>query len=151
MLKMTLSTEEIRDISSEYLNTGRKQESWEITAIEIDGQFINAGIRMSSTYQSVTDENRFHLTIFSTLEFLSQLIVIYFHVWAGLHKKTREVWMIDSRIHCKRSIRDPDDIRVSMEFMRMRKVGERIYATAIARVYDNKDGLFDAHLKAFLA
>lgn len=147
----TLSPESVQNISSEYLRTGRKQDSWEITAIEIDDKFIHAKIRMNSYYQSPTDENRFHLTIYSTLEFLSQLWIIYIHDWAGLEEKNREVWMVDCQIFCKRALRDPDNIQVSMEFVQIKNVGQKIYAKTKSRVYDKADGLFKVDMKGFLS
>ncbi len=71
---------EIQQLSSEYLDTGIKKESWEITEVDIDGPVLLAKLRMTSTCASETDEIGFHLTIFSTMEFLSQLANIYFHV-----------------------------------------------------------------------
>ncbi len=93
--KVCLSAAEIEKLSSHYLNDGRKQESWKIEQVEISGDLLNATLSMSSTYVSDTDEHGFHLTIFSTLEFLSQLMIIYGHNWAGLDEKTREGWMVE--------------------------------------------------------
>ena len=45
---------------------------------------------MRSAYVSGTDAGGFHLTIFSALEFASQLMIVYGHVWAGLEKKVRD-------------------------------------------------------------
>ena len=114
--KLLLSPEEVREISSPYLQHGRAEDVWEIKDIEIEDKFIRANIRMKSFYQSPTDNNGFHLSPFSTLEFVSQLNIIYGHIWAGADKKTREAWMLESNVACKEPIRSTENIHVEMEF-----------------------------------
>jgi hypothetical protein len=148
--KKILSTEEINKLSSVYLNEGIKQEGWEITHVEIEGNILTARIRMKSQYVSPTDTSGFHLTIFSTLEFLSQLTIIYAHVWAGLTEKTREGWMIECSVTSGQTIRDPNNIEVNMEVISIKKVGENILAVTKSRVFDST-GQFEARLKGFLS
>lgn len=148
--KKILSQEEIARLSSVYLNEGRKQDAWELSHIEIEDKILTARIKMRSHYISPTDPNGFHLTIFSTLEFLSQLTIIYAHVWAGYTEKTREGWMIASSISSKQTIRDPENIQVRMEVASIKKVGENILAVTSSRVFDSS-GLFEARLKGFLS
>ncbi len=144
-----LSVADIQNLSSHYLNEGRKQESWQIEEIEINGQHLTARVSMRTTYVSATDEKGFHLTIFTTLEFLSQLLIIYMHVRAGLSKKTREVWMVESSTRSVRAIRDSANIKVEMEVVSIRKRGENFYCVADYRVTDDQGGLFKVKLKAF--
>ncbi|MFZ2727720.1 MAG: hypothetical protein WAX77_15820 [Methylococcaceae bacterium] len=150
-IEKTLSHEEITQLSSVYLNEGRKQENWEIVAITIKGKQLTARLKMSSYYTSATDEAGFHLTIFSTLEFLSQLTIIYAHVWAGYNKKTREGWMVESQIVSKYAIRNPEAIFVNMEVASIKKRGENILAITQSKITDNQGGLFEARLKGFLS
>lgn len=142
---------DIGKLSSAYLSEGRKQESWVIEAIEIDGDELLASISMRSTFVSATDAGGFHLTIFSTLEFLSQLMIIYAHAWAGLSEKQREGWMVESSTRSLRAIRDPKNIKVQMRARSIRRRGEHLYCVADYRVTDSGDGLFEVTLKGFLS
>lgn len=146
-----LGPAEIEKLSSHYLNDGRKQESWKIEQVEISDGLLNATLSMSSTYVSDTDEHGFHLTIFSTLEFLSQLMIIYAHNWAGKDEKTREGWMVESHTKTVRAIRNPNAIDVEMKVDKMRKRGENLYCAADFCVTDDQDGLFEVQLKGFLS
>lgn len=148
--KKILSQEDISRLSSEYLNEGRKLEDWEITYVEIEEKTLTARVRMRSHFISPTDSSGFHLTIFSTLEFLSQLTIIYGHVWAGLIDKTMEGWMIECSISSKRPIRDPENIEVRMEVSSIKKLGDNILAITNSQVTDS-GGLFEARLKGFLS
>ncbi|MDP1708750.1 MAG: hypothetical protein Q8L89_06770 [Gammaproteobacteria bacterium] len=146
-----LSAADIQNLSSHYLNEGRKQESWQIEAVEINDKGLTAKVSMRTTYVSDTDAKGFHLAIFTAVEFVSQLMVIYMHVRAGLSKKTREVWMLESSTRCVRAIRDPSNIKVEMEVVSMRKRGENWYGVAANRVTDDQGGLFEIKLKGFLS
>ncbi|MDJ0520238.1 MAG: hypothetical protein QNJ74_29625 [Trichodesmium sp. MO_231.B1] len=59
---------------------------------------------MNSTFVSITDADAFHLTICSTSEFLSQLAIIYRHIWNWLTEKTFEAWVIESNFSYKKAI-----------------------------------------------
>jgi hypothetical protein len=146
----TYSIDDVDAISSPYLKEGRKQESWEIQSIEIDRRVLRARVKMTSLYVSQTDSG-FHLTIFSTLEFASQLMIIYAHDWAGLRKKLHEAWMVESTTRAVRQIRNPDDIRVEMNVRQMRRLAKRMICIADFRVTDDADGLFEVTLKGFLS
>ena len=150
VIKKKLNPEEIARLSSAYLNEGRAKEAWEISHIEIEDKILTARIRMRSCYTSPTDPEGFHLTIFSTLEFLSQLMIIYVHVWAGYTKKTKEGWMVDCSISSKHAIRDPENIQVRMEVTSIKKVQDNILIVTKSRVSDS-NGLFEARLKGFLS
>ena len=47
--KIILSQNDIAKLSSEYLNEGRKQETWEITYVEIEEKTLTARVRMLRT------------------------------------------------------------------------------------------------------
>jgi hypothetical protein len=150
-LQKKLTSTEIQRLSSVYLDSGVKQEAWKIAAIEIDGPVLRANIRMTSTCASITDEDGFHLTIFSTMEFLSQLANIFFHLWAGYEEKTREVWMRECNIQCKRPIRDKQKIMVRLEVKSLRRSGENALGIIHFEVTDSKDGRFEGKLKGVLS
>lgn len=146
-----LGAKEILPFSSDYLHHGRKLESWQIVKIIIDDNKLYADISMTSTYLSSSDAGGFHLTVFSTLEFLSELMIIYAHQWAGLSKKEREGWMVESNVKLIRAIRDPENIKVEMTIKAIRKRGANLMCIALYKISDSKGGLFEASLKGFLS
>ncbi|MBD3790507.1 MAG: hypothetical protein IE885_09160 [Campylobacterales bacterium] len=148
--KTELNREDIRKLSSYYLNEGRKQESWQIDHIMIEDTILDAHVSMRSTYLSSTDNNEFHLTIFSALEFLSQLMIIYAHVWAGRKEKVGEGWMIESSMQSLRVIRDPDNILVAMTVEKIKERGPNLYCIASYQITDAQGGLMKVRLKGFL-
>ena len=151
VLEKTLTSDEIERISSQYLSQGRREDIWEIASAQVKGDTLTASVRMRSYYRSPHDVGGFHLTSFSTLEFLSQLFIIYGHVLAGLTEKSQEAWMMESSISCRKAIRSADDIRVEMQFRTLRKMGARMLGEARARVWDEQGGEFTATIKALLA
>jgi hypothetical protein len=149
--KKILSQEEIDRVSSVYLKNRGLHDSWEITGVEIEGRTLTAGIRMRSYFSSPTDQEGFHLAMYPPIEFISQLMIIYVHVWAGLHEKTQEGWMIESSFSSKRAIRDPENIKVRMDVTSIRKLKEKIYIIAESKVTDRNGGLFEAWMKCLLS
>ena len=150
-LNLTLGPEQFKAWSSHYLNEGRKQESWRIGDINIRGRQLSTTVSMRSVYTSGTDSKGFHLTIFSTLEFLSELMIIYAHAWAGLQKKTKEGWMLESSTKSIRAVRNPDQIKVEMKVTAIKKLGDNIICIADYSVTDDQGGLFEVRLKGFLS
>lgn len=150
MLKKTLTPKDFAKISSPYLDTGVKQDSWSILEVDILEDTLKAKLRMKSTFVSPTDQGGFHLTVFSASEFLSQLAVIYGHVWSGLSEKKGEVWMVESHFYCKKAIREPENINVEMKFPIMRKTKDKILMFTQSKVFD-QNGLFTAELKYFFS
>lgn len=146
-----LNDNDIKRYYSDYLNNGRKAESWRIERVEIENDLLKSKIKINSAYFSNTDQNQFHLTIFTTLEFVSQLMIIYGHVWAGLERKSQEGWMVDSQIRAVKAIRNPDAIKVEMKIGRIRKQGKKGFCTAKYTITDDGDGLFEGSLKGFLS
>lgn len=149
-LEMQLSEKEIAGLSSAYIDEGVKKDAWEITSIEISGPLLKARLRMTSFFVSPTDPGGFHLTIFSTQEFLAQLANIYLHVAAGFETKSRETWMRESAITSRSVIRDPENIQVEMDFYGLKNIGDSVVSMARCRVFDDVGGLFTAKLKGLL-
>ena len=149
--KKLLTHKEIFILSSVYLREGLCDDKWEIINVEIEGNLLTARIKMSSTFVSPTDPNGFHLTTFSTLEFLSQLMLICGHTWAGYTEKTLEGWMVESNIKCKKTVRNPIGIQVEMEVKKIKKRGKNILMITRSRIFDDHGGHYEASLKGFLA
>jgi len=146
-----LRDDQIRHFYSDYLINGRRQESWLIEYVEIEDLTLKSSIRMSDIYLSGTDENKFHLTIFSALEFLSQLMIIYGHVWAGLSSKSQEGWMVDSEIRALKAIRNPHAIQVEMKMSKTRKRGKTLMCMSEYVLTDDGGGRFEGRLTGFLS
>lgn len=147
---LVLTPDQWVKISSPYLAGGKKDEEWEIVGIEITGKRLSAVVRMASVYLSETDGGQFHLSFITCLEFLSQLLIIYGHVWAGATEKTREGWVLESSTHNVRAIRDPEHIQVEMKVVSIRRVGVPVIAVAQFEVSDRLGGLCTARLKAIV-
>jgi len=94
-MKKRLSQTELDHLSSPYLGGKKNEDQWEISAIDIDNRNLSAEMHMRSYYLSPNDAGKFHLSSFPALECLSQLTIIFIHVWAGYKEKTREVWMLE--------------------------------------------------------
>jgi hypothetical protein len=146
-----LGPDEIAAFLSPYLAEGRRQEVWRIEEVTIDGQRLEARVDMTHVYESASDPHGFHLTAFSTLEFVSQLVIIYGHVWAGLDKKTREGWLLEASIRTEKAIRARDGIQVTVLTKSIRKVRDNLIGTFEFTVADGLGGSFSGRLKAFLS
>lgn len=149
-IRKQLSGAGIAALSSPYVDHGVKQDCWEITEVEIEGRRLRARVRMTSFFVSPTDPAGFHLTIFSTQEFIAQLANIYLHVAAGFDHKCRETWMRECAITSRKVIRDPENIQVEMTIHGLKQVGDALVGTGECRVCDDQGGLFTARLKGLL-
>jgi hypothetical protein len=150
ILQQRLGPSEIGALSSRYIDEGVKKDAWEIVEIDIADAILKARIRMTAFFVSPTDPGGFHLTIFSTQEFLAQLANIYLHLAAGYATKSRETWMRECAISSRKVIRDPENIHVEMDFFGQKQLGDSLAAMARCRVYDDQGGLFTARLKGLL-
>ena len=148
--KLDLGRTEIADLSSSYIDEGVKLDAWEIKHVNISGKLLKAEVGMVSFFVSPTDPDGFHLTIFSTQEFLAQLANIYLHVAAGFKTKCRETWMRECTITSRKVIRNPEKIIVEMDFFSLKKVQDSVVVMARCRVYDDQGGLFTARVKGLL-
>ena len=111
---MQLTISEIEQISSAYLAAERKKEVWKIEQVDIIENGLLAIVSMREFCVSSTDNNEFHLAYLTALEFVSQLQIIYMHVWAGIKFKTKEVWMIECHMKSHRPIKNPEKINVEI-------------------------------------
>jgi len=148
--EIRLGKTEIAELSSRYIDEGVKVDAWEIQNINITGNLLKAEIGMVSFFVSPTDPDGFHLTIFSTQEFLAQLANIYLHVAADFKTKCRETWMRECTITSRKAIRNPQKIFVEMDFFSLKKIQDSVIAMARCRVFDDQGGLFTARVKGLL-
>lgn len=146
-----LGPAELAAFASPYLTEGRRQETWRIDEATIERDRLEARVTMTSTYVSGTDPRGFHLTAFSALEFVSQLVIIYGHVWAGLDRKTREGWLLEASIRTAEAIRERDGLQVTVLTKSIRKVRDNLIGTFEFTVADRLGGSFSGRLKAFLS
>ncbi|MEI6238836.1 MAG: hypothetical protein WCR51_00465 [Planctomycetia bacterium] len=150
-LSARLGPDEIAAFLSPYLTEGRRQEAWRIDEVTIDGERLEARVGMTHVYESPSDPHGFHLTAFSTLEFVSQLVIIYGHVWAGLDRKTREGWLLEASIRTEKAIRERQGIDVTVLMKSIRKVRDNLIGTFEFTVADRLGGSFSGRIKAFLS
>ena len=148
--EIILDKAKVAGLSSRYIDEGVKEDAWEILNVNISGSLLTAEIGMVSYFVSPTDPGGFHLTIFSTQEFLAQLANIYLHVAAGFETKCKETWMRECAITSRKAIRNPEKIFVEMDFFSLKKIQDSVVSMAKCRVYDDKGGLFTARLKGLL-
>ena len=142
----SLTIDEIRALSSAYIAEGLREEQWEITELRGEEEGLKARLRMKSIYVSPTDPGGFHLSSFSAFEMAFQLGVIYLHLLAGLEKKCREVWMLESSLACRQAVRDPENIRIEMTASSMRKIGDGLLVVLTAELTDGV-GVFTFSIK----
>ncbi len=148
---MLLTDEYIRNVSSPYLSKRCADEHWVIDFVDVERDKLTATIIMTQFPNSVADKDAFHLSFITALEIVSQLQIIYFHSWAGLNRKTMEVWMAEVTMKSSSPIRDPSAIRVEMIANRTKKLRDKYYVAATHRVYDDLGGHFEVELKTFVA
>lgn len=147
-LHLRLTPADYERISSRYFNEGRQQERWTLGDIDICGTRLQTTAAMTSTYMSPTDAKGFHLSVFTALEIVSQLHIIYAHAWAGLREKTREGWMIECSNRISAPVRNAGRMEVDMNVSRMRKLGDNLFCIADYRITDDTGGLFELRIKA---
>lgn len=146
-----LSSDEVIDISSDYIREGRLFESWKINEVVIDGTHAYMDVSMVSVYPEGSSREHFHLSIYLAEEMASQLMIIYGHIWAGLLEKKSQVWMLESHTKSIRPITKTDNIKIEMVVPKMRKRGETIFGIGNYRITDDNDGLIELQQKGMLA
>jgi hypothetical protein len=151
MTKQILSANDIKPFISDYLYNGRKLESWEIKEITIKNSELEAIFDMNSIYKSGSDQNQFHLTIYTALEVASQLMIIYAHKWANRIEKSQEGWMVESKTRSRNAIRASKNILVKMSVKKIKEYQNKGFCIASFIFSDNQGGVFEVDLKGFLS
>lgn len=150
-IRVDLDAEGLRPYASEFLERGTKQDAWALESVTVAGRHVTAFARMTSTYSSPTDPGGFHLSIFATLEMLSQISNVYLHLLAGYDRKTREVWMDECSIKCHAPIRDSEGITLEIEYDLLPFGEDGIGGRGQARVTGPSGGLFEVKLRGVLS
>jgi hypothetical protein len=125
----SLSNREIRQLSSEYLNVGAFQDSFEVKSAVVSSQYIDATVRMSSFGISLTDAGGYHLTAPTVFRMVGQLIVIHGHWLLGLEKKSIEVWVKDHYMKHRKPVRNFENIDIKI------KVANPVQARGMSTMY----------------
>ena len=127
-------------LMSAYLSTGRKQEVWFINWVEWDGDLLRASARLEGWSSSQTDNNKFHLSIFSAREMDAQLAIIGIHLKLGLPDKSAEVWHLKCEENSRAAITTPDDVRFEMSFRFRRSQSGKLLSERTGRIFDLAGG-----------
>lgn len=137
-------------LASSYLSVGRKSEEWLIDSITLSTpSLMEATVSMKNIF--VSDKNeQFHLPVYAAMEFVSQLQIIYMHLWSGYKKKTQEVWMLESRFKADSPVLDKDAIQVEMSVEKIKSLQNKVYCIARHRVYDSQGGTLNIWIKAWM-
>lgn len=151
MPQQVLTYDQIKPFISDYLYNGRKQESWEIKKVIIEDSGLEAIFDMHSGYESKSDHNQFHLTIFTALEVASQLMIIYGHFWSNRKEKSQEGWMIESKTRSRSFIKSTTNILVKMSVKKIKSHHNKGFCSANFIFSDNQGGIFEVDLKGFLS
>ncbi len=146
-----LNSNDVLNISSDYIREGRQYESWQINEVIIDNKTAVMDVSMVTTYPLEANKKDFHLSIYLAEEMASQLMIIYGHIWAGLTEKREEVWMLESHTKSIRSVTETEHIKVTMNLQTMRKRDNAIFGIGNYRITDDQDGLIELKQKGILS
>lgn len=145
---MTMADEQHLPVSryeplmSSYLQTAKRLEQWHINWIRWDGSSLKASARLTGWQTSKTDDNRFHLSIFSAREMDAQLGIISLHLELGLTSKSAEVWLLKSTEKCISPITNPDDVRFEMKSSLRCSGSGKVFSSRACQISDDRGGLF---------
>jgi hypothetical protein len=137
-------------LMSDYLAKYKANERWTINTIDWDGTTLKAAVSLTGWATSETDNNLFHVSIFSIREIDAQLGIIGLHLKLGLERKTAEVWLLKCVEECRQAIRDPNNVMVSMTFdIRSTKSG-KLLSERRSTITDSHGGLIDLSITTYL-
>lgn len=150
MSTITLSQEEIKSLSSDYISHGLKNEKWSIREMKITDKGAMLLLSMDQTAVSSTDDQGFHLSFLTAMEMLAQMMVIYLHQKAGLKTKCREIWV--SRIDSKfiKPIRDSNHITIEMIQLKLHSRGSSLACDVDCKISDQFGGHFQSEGRVWL-
>lgn len=145
-----LLPQEYDPIASEYLRTGRRTESWHINWVEWDGDRLQASASLLGGVASRTDDDRFHLSIFSVREMESQLGIIGAHLKLNLAEKKAEVWLLRCIEECLASIDEPNDVFFDLNF-KLRKTSKgKVLIERSSQIRGAKSGLISLNVMSLM-
>lgn len=141
---------EFGKISSEYLSSDRRNESWKINRIDWDGSTLYGEASLNGYTQSKTDNGRFHLSIYAAREMEAQFAIIGIHLAANLTEKTTEIWQLTCREKCLSAITNPNNIHFETKISIKNPRCGKLLTKVLTRITDNNGGLFEIDTKAYL-
>jgi hypothetical protein len=146
----TLDAELIKNTSSTYISIGRKQEEWVINDVKVNDQSLIGDISMTKFFSQHEMNQDFHLPVFAAIEFIAQLQIIFMHHWAGMSKKTREVWILESNFKALSPIKQAENIKVEIKIEKIKMIGDKIFCCATNHVTDKTGGHFKVWTKSIM-
>jgi len=148
-----LTTEEWGAIYSSYIQSGYKDDCFEITRLEFNNSEVLATCKMTQYYVSDTDDSGFHLSIFTAIAILGQPLIIHAHVINNVWRKDFEVLMGKLSIELKRPIRTPNEIslrlRIIHQDLKPSQSQKDLIRAAYTWAFDIEQGAFTGELSAY--
>jgi hypothetical protein len=147
-----LNLEDSAAISSPYIQSGYKEDSFEFTRLDFKHDEVLAMCKMTQYYISGTDEMGFHLSIWTATAIVSQLSIIHAHAINDIWRKDYEALLGKFSMELKRPIRTPDLISLEMRMIdkNLKPSHSRIdlIRAAYTWAFDIEHGAFTGELKA---
>ena len=146
----SLSLEEIKNLSSSYIDEDLKKERWGFLSIEIGPELVLTTASVDLSSLPPINYQNFHLSFFTATEMIGQLLVIYLHHRAGLTFKAREVWVSKVTNKFIKPIKDPENISI---VLKAKKLHQRKAATICdfeCEIKGLSGGLFQSNGRVWL-
>ena len=126
----------------------KEREKWKIDQLNIEKNELQALVSIENL--PIIDQDYFHLSFFTAIEFASQLQIIFMHQHARLNKKTEEVWMLESSFISKNKITKTQNLSVNMHAAKIKIIRNFFYCWATHHISDDVGGLFEIKIKAII-
>lgn len=140
---------ELSPFQSAYLHGGKAREIWSITQVTVQGDHARALVDIHNPFLSPTDQRTFHLSVYTAMEFCTEVILVYAYTTLALPLKAEEAWMKECQCRLIRPIRAYEGISVEMRASSFRFIQGTAYCHGVFRITDAMDGLFEIELKGF--
>ena len=109
-----LTPQEWAAISSPYIQTGYKEDCFEIMRFDFNNDKVLATCKMTQYYVSKTDDLGFHLSFATATAIVSQLSIIHAHASNDVWRKNYEALLGKFSMQLNRAIRTPDEISLQL-------------------------------------
>lgn len=150
MTIIQLSQNEIKNLSSDYISKGLKNEKWCISEMKITDDGAELKLKMTDIAISSADTGGFHLSFLIAMEMIAQMMVIYLHYKAGLKIKTREIWVSSINSKFITPVRNPDFIYIKMTSKKLKHKGSNLICDARCDITSPTGGLFQSEGRVWL-
>jgi hypothetical protein len=146
----SLSLEEIKNLSSSYINDDLKKERWGFLSIEIGPELVLTTASVDLSGLPPENSQNFHLSFFTATEMIGQLLVIYLHHYAGLTLKTREVCVSKVTNKFIKPIKDPENISFILKAKKLHQRKATLICDFECEIKDISGGLFQSEGRVWL-